>query len=196
MTHALSTPSQLAPVVHRIIRDAIADPGKLAGRNFLDDESSRQAGAVVLALAAHGYKIVPAAELERLEEAASVRQRRFPNCIVIKTSPDADFYVGWSFLVSGPVISGTREQMLAAHCPESMLRRADETGTSAEHPEDGYGWDSDGFFTSQGGWLPRQHLAAYATAIAEGRKTDALTLLRPYGDETAGQTQSADGGAL
>lgn len=51
------------PTIHRIIRCAIENPGRITGRNFMEDESSRQAGAVVLALAVHGYKIVPASEM-------------------------------------------------------------------------------------------------------------------------------------
>ena len=61
MTQAQPKTPQPAPAVHRIIRDAIADPGKFKAQNFLEEEPSWQASAVTVALAVHGYDIVPAA---------------------------------------------------------------------------------------------------------------------------------------
>lgn len=62
MTQRQPKTQQPAPAVHRIIREAIADPAKFKAQNFLEEEPSWQATAVTVALAVHGYDIVPSAE--------------------------------------------------------------------------------------------------------------------------------------
>ena len=53
-------PAQAGPEVRRILRAAIAVPGKYAEKHCLDDETEHQASAVAAALDAAGYRIVPA----------------------------------------------------------------------------------------------------------------------------------------
>lgn len=55
------------PTIHRIITDAIADPGQLTARSFREEDPSWQAGAVVLNLAVGGYQIVPVALADAVE---------------------------------------------------------------------------------------------------------------------------------
>ncbi len=143
------------------------------------------------ALAGAGYTVVPTSEYEELVEIKAERGARFPRCIVIKAAPDRDLYVGWSNVVEAPVWLGTRDDALGQGCPESRLRRADETGTSCKRdPESSYtgpldgAWDDKGFIAEQRGWLPRARLGDYAVAYAEERMEDCWDLLEPFDDET------------
>lgn len=108
----------------------------------------------------------------------------FPRCEVIKASRDADFYVGWSNICDGPVIAGTRAEMLEHGCPAGRLDRADETGSSYLSQAAGCYWDDDGLVADQRGFLPRRNLAAYTVALMNGRLDDAWNLLEPFEGET------------
>lgn len=170
--------------LHALIRAAIREPAKYTGPG---EECAPlpdwQASAVEAALANTGHVIVKAVELDRLEETASAARGRFPRCEVIKPDRSKDFYVGWSHNVDAPVICGTRAEMIAEDCPESRLRRADETGSSYMPEAPGCRWDREGLIAEQRGYLPRRNLAAYTIAIMEDRKNDAWDLLEPFEGE-------------
>jgi hypothetical protein len=142
------------------------------------------AAVIVNVLPSAGWSVVRTVELERLEESASTARGQFPRCEVIKPDRDSDFYVGWSHGVEAPVIAGTRAEMLAEDCPESRLRRADETGSSYYPEAPGCRWDDSGLIAEQRGHLPRRNLAAYTVACTENRMDDAWDLLEPFDDET------------
>ena len=127
--------------------------------------------------------LLRAAEAERAEEIAATREGRFTAKEVIKPSREEDFYVGWSHVVEAPVWAGTRAEAIADGCPESRLRRADETGTSMLDSF-GLAWDHGGLIAEQRGYLPRARIAAYVTAYMEGRMDDAFDVLEPFDDET------------
>lgn len=128
-------------------------------------------------------EMLRAAEAELAQEAAAHAEGRFTAKEVIKTSRGEDFYVGWSHIVEAPVWAGTRAEAIADGCPESRLRRADETGTSIR---DGFGlaWDDAGLIAEQRGYLPRSRIAAYAVAYLEDRMQDAFDQLEPFDGET------------
>jgi hypothetical protein len=123
------------------------------------------------------------AEAERAEEIAATREGRFTAKEVIKPGRGEDFYVGWSHVVEAPVWAGTREEAIADGCPESRLRRADETGTSMLD-NFGLAWDHGGLIAEQRGYLPRSRIAAYVTAYMDDRMQDAFDQLEPFDDET------------
>jgi hypothetical protein len=52
--------TEVGRAVRSVIRAAIADPGSRTASEFLEEEPAWKARAVVLALAASGYRIVPA----------------------------------------------------------------------------------------------------------------------------------------
>jgi hypothetical protein len=131
-------------------------------------------------LEAAGYTVVPAAEYEELLEIRAGAEGRFPRCFIVKVAPDTDLYVGWSDVVEAPVGMWTRAEALGDGCPESRLRRADETGTSA-HPGF-YDWNSGGMIAEQRGYLPRARLEAYVRAYMDGRMEDCWDLLEPFDD--------------
>lgn len=131
-----------------------------------------------------GYSLIRTGELERLQEIASAARGRFPRGEVIKPDRDQDCYVVWSHSCEAPSFAGTRARMLAADCPESRLRRADETGSSFMPGEPGCWWDDTGLIAEQRGWLPRASLLAYATAYLENRMSDAWDLLEPLDGTT------------
>lgn len=165
------------------IARAIADAVR-ADRKSARQYPAEVAAAVSDGLEKAGYSIIPTADLEKLEETASDHRGMFPSCEVIKPSRDEDFYVGWSRNPDAPVIAGTRAEMLAADCPASRLRRADENGTSYRTAADGCSWDSRGLVAEQRGFLPRANLAAYTRALIEERKPAAWDLLEPFEGET------------
>lgn len=135
--------------------------------------------------------VIRRSEYEGLLEIKASAESQFPHRIVIKAAPDRDLYVGWSNVVEAPTWVGTRAQALAHGCPESRLRRADETGTSQRRdpmssyngPLDG-AWDDTGFIAEQRGFLPRARLGDYAIAYADGRMEDCWDMLEPFDDET------------
>lgn len=138
-----------------------------------------------------GFTILPTEEWETLVEIKAGAEGRFPRGLVIKPGREADFYICWSNVCEAPSLGGTRAEMLAEGCPESRLRRADETGTSAKRdpmssysgPLDG-GWDDEGFVAEQRGWLPRARLGAYVRAYMDGRMDEAFDQLEPFEGET------------
>lgn len=135
--------------------------------------------------------VIRRSEYEGLLEIKASAENQFPHRIVIKAAPDRDLYVGWSNVVEAPTWVGTRAQALEYGCPESRLRRADETGTSQRRdpmssytgPLDG-AWDDTGFIAEQRGFLPRARLGDYAVAYAEGRMEDCWDMLEPFDEET------------
>lgn len=163
-------------------RDAII--GSLGHRHLGSATSRNIAEEALATLAAAGYSVVPTAEYEDLGEIKAGAAGRFPRGYVVKPDRDKDFYVVWSDVVEAPVWAGTRQEALAEDCPESRLRRTDETGTSARTTPAFYGWDSNGMVAEQRGWLPRANLAAYTIALYEDRMDDAWDLLEPFDDET------------
>lgn len=130
--------------------------------------------------------------------------------IVMKESPESDFYVEWSSVVDAPVFAGTRADMLAhlqrdsdpwlredaPHHPEQRLKRADETGTtslwvtkaneeSAEFAAHGYVeegcWEDSSFIYHQQGTVTRANLFVLTRRIyADEHVGD---LLEPFEDE-------------
>jgi hypothetical protein len=168
------------PGPERLIAAAISDPSEYYYHDGPPEEARSR--AVLAALTAAGYTVVPAADLEHARELAAEQSRNFPRCLLIKPAREQDLYVGWSVDILGLVAMWTREEAIAAGCPPSKLNRADETGTSAR---DGYGhWDTDGVLVGRRGFLPRARLADYAAACTEGRLSDALGLLEPYDAKT------------
>lgn len=131
-----------------------------------------------------GYSIVPTAELERLQEIASAARGLFPRGEIIKPDREKDWYVCWSHVCEAPAWAGTRAEALAEDCPESRLRRADETGSSYMPEAPGCRWDDHGLIAEQRGFLPRASLPAYVTAWFEDRMDAAWDLLEPFDDET------------
>lgn len=120
--------------------------------------------------------------------------------IILKATPDQDFYVEWSTIVEAPVFAGIRERMLE-HLrednpdiqsnpiakAEARLRRADETGTSAAGPYSWFGaWDEDdnGLIVEQRGVLPRHRLYLFTRfwLYGSGSREFALDLLEPFED--------------
>ena len=160
---------------------AIAESLALTGSIYAADEMAEE---VLKALAAAGYSVVPTAEYQDLEEVRASYEGRLPRGYVVKPDRGKDFYVVWDDRPEAPVWTGTRDEALAEGCPESRLRRAGETGTSALTVPAFYRWDALGFIAEQRGWLPRANLAAYVTAYLEDRKDDARDLLKPFDDET------------
>lgn len=116
--------------------------------------------------------------------------------IILKTTPDDDFYVEWSEIVEAPVFAGTREEMLVHLCEDSpamqyhpvgnagaRLKRADETGTSAAGGYSWFGtWDCDSLIVEQRGVLPRAHLGQFTRLWLAGDREPALDLLEPFED--------------
>lgn len=132
--------------------------------------------------------------------------------IVIKESPESDYYVEWSSIVEAPTCAGTRTEMLAylqqgsdpwlrkdaPHHPEQRLRRVDETGTSSlwvtkaaeespefaahGYPEEG-SWDDDSFIYMQRGLLSRANVFALTRRLTEDPGADVSDLLTPLDDE-------------
>lgn len=94
------------------------------------------------ALGEAGYTVVLTAEYEELLEIKAGAEGRFPRCLLVKVAPETDLYVGWSEIVEAPVGIWTRAEALGDGCPESRLRRADETGTSSLPGF--YNWTSHG----------------------------------------------------
>jgi hypothetical protein len=127
--------------------------------------------------------LLRAAEAERAGEIAATREGRFTAKEVIKPDRAEDFYVGWSHIVEAPVWAGTRAEAIGDGCPESRLRRADETGTSMLDSF-GLAWDHGGLIAEQRGYLPRSRIAAYARAYLDDRMDEAFDQLEPFGDET------------
>jgi hypothetical protein len=120
---------------------------------------------------------------ELAEEQQAAREGRFDVKEVIKPDRDTDFYIGWSHFVEAPVWMGTRAEAIGDGCPPSRLDRADLRGTSIRD-DFGCDWDDKGLIAEQLGFLPRERLAAYVTAYAEGRMDDAWDLLEPFDDKT------------
>jgi len=170
--------SDETPITRAVACAVSADP------RFARQYPAEFAAAVSAGLEKAGYSIIATAELETLEETASDHRGMFPRCEVIKPSRDEDFYVGWSRNPDAPVIAGTRAEMLAADCPASRLRRADEAGTSYRAAADGCSWDDAGLVAEQRGFLPRANLAAYTRALMEDRAADAWDLLEPFDGES------------
>jgi hypothetical protein len=137
------------------------------------------------------WVVVRKSEYEELLEIKASAAGRFSHRIIIKPERHRDLYVGWSNVVEAPTWLGTRAEALAQGCPESRLRRADETGTSQMRdpmssytgPLDG-AWDDTGFIAEQRGFLPRARLGDYVTAYAEGRMEDCWDMLEPLDDAT------------
>lgn len=139
-----------------------------------------QALAVLAVLAANGYTVVPADELERLREIAAKYVKTFPRDLLIKPDPGRDLYVGWSVTDQAPVGTWTREEALAQGCAPSKLRRVDEIGTSSDL---GYGgWETRRLLAARRGFLLRSNLAVYAAAYAADQ-TSAVGLLEPSAAE-------------
>jgi len=131
--------------------------------------------------------------------------------MVMKESPDVDFYVEWSSVVESWTFAGTRAEMLdylrrdsdpwlrddAPHHPEQRLRRADETGTTSlwvtraseesaafaahGYPEDG-SWEDAGEIYMQRGYCPRANIFALARRQGENPDAEVEDLLRPFED--------------
>jgi hypothetical protein len=97
--------------------------------------------------------------------------------ILMKESPDVDYYVGWSSIVDAPVFTGNREEALeylrANHrrkyspddrdSPENLLKLVDETGTSQrfKFPTAGCpsgAWEHDGFVYEGRAWITRANV--------------------------------------
>ncbi|MGQ4358535.1 hypothetical protein [Streptomyces sp. SAS_272] len=98
-------------------------------------------------------------------------------CLIIKTAPDRDQYVGWSNICEMPAGVWSREAALEYGFPPSRLDRADQTGTSS-HIDDG-AWDDPGFIAEQRGWLRRDLLGDYAVEYLLGDREAAYALLEP-----------------
>lgn len=129
--------------------------------------------------------------------------------IVMKESPDSDFYVEWSSVVEAPTFYGNRAEMLAhlkessdewlredaPHHPEQRLKRADETGTTSlwVHKELGadYGpeqgsWDDWGEIYMQQGLMDRPNIFTLGRRYQETDAPEVADLLRPFEDDVAG----------
>lgn len=132
--------------------------------------------------------------------------------IVMKESPESDFYIGWSSVVEAPVWGADREGALeilrresdlylrddAPHHPEQRLERADETGTSSMwvtkaaeespafaahgYPEDG-SWEDSGTIYMQRGMVSRANMFALTRRILADPGADVTDLLTPFDDE-------------
>ena len=126
--------------------------------------------------------------------------------IVLKESPDSDYYVEWSSVVEAPTFAGTRVEMLAhlqrqsdpwlredaPHHPEQRLRRADETGTTSlwvteagmrdKYPEDG-AWDDTPSIYMQRGLVSRANIFAMCHRWERDPNADVTDLLMPFEDE-------------
>lgn len=132
--------------------------------------------------------------------------------IVMKESPDSDFYIGWSSVVEAPVWGADREGALeilrresdpylrddAPHHPEQRLKRADETGTSSMwvttaaaespsfaahgYPEDG-SWEDTGAIYMQRGIVSRPNMFVLTRRILDDPDADVTDLLKPFDDE-------------
>ena len=133
-------------------------------------------------LAAAGWSVVRTSEYEELLEIKAEHENRFPRCLIVKPERDRDMYVGWSEVCEMPAGVWTRTEALGDGCPESRLRRADETGTSSLRGF--YRWDSAGMIAEQRGYLPRSRLADYALAYMENRFEDCWDMLKPFEGET------------
>jgi hypothetical protein len=122
---------------------------------------------------------------ELAEEKAKVDPRL--RCLLIKTAPDRDQYVGWSNICEMPAGVWSREAALEYGFPPSRLDRADQTGTSS-YIGDG-AWDDQGFIAEQRGWLRRDLMGDYAVEYLLGDRTAAYALLEPLdsdpGDESS-----------
>ncbi|MFJ2162394.1 hypothetical protein [Streptomyces sp. NPDC087856] len=115
------------------------------------------------------------------EEKASHDSRL--RCLLVKTSPDQDLYVGWSNVCEMPAGVWSRETALAYGFPPSRLDRADKNGSSDLSCGDGH-WKDPGFVAEQLGWLRRDRLGDYAVEYLKGDRQAAYALLEPFEGET------------
>jgi hypothetical protein len=128
--------------------------------------------------------------------------------IIMKESPETDFYVEWSSVVEAPTFAGTRAEMLAhlqsesdpwlrddaPHHPEMRLARVDETGTSSmwvahagmrdKYAEEG-AWDDNGEIYKQQGFVPRSRLFDLTRRVMADHDADVSDLLDPFDDAAA-----------
>lgn len=115
-----------------------------------------------------------------------------PRALLIKQSPDEDFYIAWSESLEAPLWAGTREQAAAYGYTVERIERADRTGTSSQPFLDlectrpwkpFYAWDdAQGPIAEQRGFLPRRYMRAYALLYLAGHVQAAFDLLEPLGD--------------
>lgn len=117
--------------------------------------------------------------------------------IIIKASRDRDLYVDWSTIVEAPAFIGNRTEMLAylqrdpldpsSYEPETRLRRADSTGTSAAGDYAWFGkWEDDGLIFQQRGTVPRGMLADFLDAYAANDMPTCLRMLLPFEEDGGG----------
>lgn len=137
---------------------------------------------------AHAREDVTAllAEVHRLtNELAEEKASNDPRlrCLIVKTAPDKDMYVGWSNICEMPAGVWSRQTALEYGFPASRLDRADTTGSSS-HIGDG-AWDDNGFVAEQRGWLRRDRLGDYAVEYLHGDRQAAYALLEPFDDSPA-----------
>lgn len=105
-----------------------------------------------------------------------------PRWLLVKCSPDEDFYVAWSDVVEAPIWCGTRTEASEFGYTEERLNRADDRGTTSL--EGFYRWDSNGMIAEQRGWLPRRNLLDYALRYTRNDEQAAFDLLEPFEGET------------
>jgi hypothetical protein len=110
---------------------------------------------------------------------------------IIKVAPGLDLYLEWSSVVDAPTAIGTRAEMaehlntprrgqfwMTEEQVERLLRRADETGSSAYLPL-GCTWGKSIMY-QQDGTLSRAHLAKYAARLLDDIDAEPTGLLEPF----------------
>lgn len=132
--------------------------------------------------------------------------------IVMKESPESDYYIGWSSVVDAPVFGGNRAEVLeyltrstdpylredAPHHPLRRLERADETGTTSlwvttanaespafaahGHVEQGC-WEDESAIYHQEGVVSRANMFVLARRIFVDGDADVSDLLTPFEDD-------------
>ena len=113
--------------------------------------------------------------------------------LILKASPEEDWYVSWSTVVDAPVdIPGTRQEY-AAKYGEERVARAERIGTSMWHPDAPTQWfafDDDGIvMTAEGnpiagqGWINRSDLRAYVEAMVADDQAGMLAVHHAVGGD-------------
>jgi hypothetical protein len=119
---------------------------------------------------------------ELAEEKASHDPRL--RCLLVKTAPDENLYIGWSNTCDMPAGLWTRQSAIAYGFPPARLDRVDANGSSATNGYTSGHWDDPGFVAEQRGWLKRERLAKYAVLWLDGHHDAAFDLLEPFEGES------------
>lgn len=143
----------------------------------------------VLADLERARRIAVALEQENAHLAAELAEEKASHdprlsCLIVKTAPDKDVYVGWSDIAEGPTGVWSRETALEYGFPPSLLDRADNNGSSAAGGYRLGHWDNAGFIAEQRGWLRRDRLGDYAVEYLNGDRQAAYGLLEPFEGES------------